>query len=536
MDMAWDPSGQYGYIMGFSDFTIDAYRNFDLFYYKTSDFGQTWNGPVVLPIDSLSGKVASPINQNEPFTYNGEGSVVVDTFGNPHFFVLANPNSEDNFPIFQGTTWEEDTYLYHLRIDTPRNQCSEWAAIPIAPYNTEFGIIRGTPPNTVVQASHTHAIRTERGNKIFFSWTDSDPNVVSNNQNVAPDMKMIAYDVVNDAYTDIKDWTTNDPQFSGRAYWPSQSIIAYPTDAADTAWNIPTVIGDMDDLAPFNGLIEFYYIRNIDFNSSDFGIGGDQIGPEITLIGSADTIIQRASNWNDPGANAFDCTDNSGNVAITIDNSNFDVNTVGEYTIMYIATDQAGNADTTYREVEVSDVPSADFTSNTNFINGEVRFTNTSTPQNTSGEPLITSWLWLFGDGNLASGPNDKNSTINVYDANGSYDVTLRVTTPFGQDEVTKTINVTSVGTSSIPDVEFSEQLSVYPNPANESIRIEGLVKSESHSVKIVDILGQTLLETENINNTISHTLDISQLANGSYFILVSTQDKTGVKALSIQR
>ncbi len=63
--------------------------------------------------------------------------------------------------------------------------------------------------------------------------------------------------------------------------------------------------------------------------------------------------------------------------------------------------------------------------------NRSVSFTDHST-----GNP--TSWSWDFGDGATSAAQNP----THIYPAPGDYDVTLRVTNAFGEDELTQTVTV----------------------------------------------------------------------------------------------
>jgi len=58
----------------------------------------------------------------------------------------------------------------------------------------------------------------------------------------------------------------------------------------------------------------------------------------------------------------------------------------------------------------------------------------TFTDQSAPGSAIINSWLWTFGDGGTSTSQNP----THIYAANGSYDVTLRVTTSVATDSLTQ--------------------------------------------------------------------------------------------------
>jgi len=69
----------------------------------------------------------------------------------------------------------------------------------------------------------------------------------------------------------------------------------------------------------------------------------------------------------------------------------------------------------------------------------------------------------------------------------------------------------------STKDLDLSEAVDLFPNPANESITI----KSASHqlsNIKIYDALGQAIYQSNNTKQY-QHTIDISQLTSGIYYL-----------------
>lgn len=82
----------------------------------------------------------------------------------------------------------------------------------------------------------------------------------------------------------------------------------------------------------------------------------DNTKPVITLIGDNPQIIEFGNTYNELGANASDNIDGDISSEITIDSSNVDVSTLGEYIVKYNVTDEAGNvADEVIRTVKVID-------------------------------------------------------------------------------------------------------------------------------------------------------------------------------------
>jgi hypothetical protein len=79
----------------------------------------------------------------------------------------------------------------------------------------------------------------------------------------------------------------------------------------------------------------------------------DAIAPQISLVGSADTVIAKGSVWNDPMAIATDDVDGDISAGIVVSGS-VNTNVAGVYELTYTATDEAGNSNSVTRTVTVS--------------------------------------------------------------------------------------------------------------------------------------------------------------------------------------
>jgi hypothetical protein len=65
-------------------------------------------------------------------------------------------------------------------------------------------------------------------------------------------------------------------------------------------------------------------------------------------------------------------------------------------------------------------------------------------------------------------------------------------------------------------------QFNVYPNPANETLNIDLGDGADMKNLKIMSVLGQTILESDFTNS-----IDISQLTEGSYYLVVSDDQQS---------
>ncbi len=151
----------------------------------------------------------------------------------------------------------------------------------------------------------------------------------------------------------------------------------------------------------------------------------DTTAPIITLSGNASVSINQGESYSDAGANVEDNYDSD--VTITTNNP---VNTsiVGEYTIIYTATDSSGNSASKSRTVTVNDVTAPIIT-----LGGDNPFTlEVNTPYN---EPGVTAIDAIDGNINVSSSGLATTATV------GDYTITYSATDNAG-NVATKTRTV----------------------------------------------------------------------------------------------
>jgi Leucine-rich repeat (LRR) protein len=76
------------------------------------------------------------------------------------------------------------------------------------------------------------------------------------------------------------------------------------------------------------------------------------------------------------------------------------------------------------------------------------------------------------------------------------------------------------------PSFEFSEFLSLYPNPANDMINLSAKADINLQSIEIYNTLGQLLMALPNDSN--ERSIDVSHLNSGTYMISVNTDKGKG--------
>jgi PKD repeat protein len=143
--------------------------------------------------------------------------------------------------------------------------------------------------------------------------------------------------------------------------------------------------------------------------------------------------------------------------------------------------------------------------------NGNVAtFANTSTG--------ATSYSWDFGDMTNSSAA----APLHAYAANGSYTVTLTAINGNCSDVTTFTVNI-AVGLDELPGVA----LSLVPNPATTSFNVS-LTGASLELVTVIDAFGRTVL------NATQSEINLGQVANGMYQVVVTTDKGTSVRKLIV--
>lgn len=93
-------------------------------------------------------------------------------------------------------------------------------------------------------------------------------------------------------------------------------------------------------------------------------------------------------------------------------------------------------------------------------------------------------------------------------------------------------------GNSSINDLAKTT-LNVYPNPASTSLNFtHNFNKTTAATVKVLDLMGRTVLvEQYDVNaGSKNFNIDVTGLANGSYFVELTTSEERGVTKFTVAK
>jgi PKD repeat protein len=536
-NIAFDPTGQYGWVSCLGDITSGDSMVYQPIFWKSTDGGQSWTGPEQVELADIQG-VMGELSQ---FLVDGttptimypttafDADLAVDADGNPHLITVIGNGFEYSIQTAGYDAWD-------ITYDANAGAGCQWKGLHLGEIETLRGTIAQTGTGTEVTDDNRPLIsRSEDGTKIFFFWNDSDIEITINPENTAPNFFGRAIDLTAGTITALKNFSEGDTLFGGQtvaqpggalvgAKWPIVSQYAW---ANGSVWNVPTVFTqpDYNNGDPVNTLPDyeeptaFWYISNINFANSEFSLPIDQTAPTITLNGNDTVTILVNTAYTEDGATAFDCTD--GNITPTV-TSTVDTSTVGYYTVTYTATDAAGNVATLVRTVIVGAQPVAAFT-----------WTNPAFPYKFNFQDqtanLPTQWQWNFGDntGSIAQNP------IKTYFVNGNYNVCLTATNSFGSNTVCQQVTADNVG---INDVAFSNKITLFPNPTSGVVNmvIEGNVTSDL-TVTVYNVLGEVAAAPSFYKaGTTNIQLNLSGVSNGLYLVKVQGNEGTAVKTLTI--
>ena len=214
--------------------------------------------------------------------------------------------------------------------------------------------------------------------------------------------------------------------------------------------------------------------------------------------------------------------DTSANPSISFTNS-------GSYTINLEASGPGGiNTSSQTISVTIDPPPIAGTYANSDTVylpNGVVTFTNTSINS--------SAYTWYFGDGNTSIDINPWNEYSNL----GNYDITL-IASSYNCPNDTATISIVVAGYVSIENIQFLENLNLYPNPTSGKFYLNfNSLKSDevqfflySTSGKLVHTFNKK--EVKIGDNNMQFDLNLIDIAKGYYFLKIEGQNNNATLPL----
>ena len=206
-NIAFDPTGQNGWLsfLGHVSPGPSGYAYYPVFY-KTTNGGVTWTGPIQVDLNTLSCITQSIASGGIPTT-NFEHDLVVDVNGNPHLVTT----------ICYGTGAYAVQYTQTHRMYDITLQNGLWVARDIASVQAGRGTF-GVSPNITTLDMSPQAARSADGTKLFFSWVDNS-NYTLGQANQTPDLFSRAYDVTQNKWTNVKNFSSCNIATSGKMFY-----------------------------------------------------------------------------------------------------------------------------------------------------------------------------------------------------------------------------------------------------------------------------------------------------------------------------
>ncbi|MCF6307666.1 MAG: HYR domain-containing protein [Flavobacteriaceae bacterium] len=209
-------------------------------------------------------------------------------------------------------------------------------------------------------------------------------------------------------------------------------------------------------------------------------------------------------------------SDNSGSISISLNNNTFNCSDVGTNSVILTVTDPSGNTDTCTAIITVVDnlAPVIDCPSDITvaFDAGQTYFIL----PDYVGDDTVTATDNCFAPLSIIQSPID-GTQLSL----GDHVILFETEDPSGNIS-SCSFTITVVEELSTTDFEFTNGLSIYPNPSNNEITIESKFEALT-TISIVDISGKQIY-SENAITSESFTLDISSLSNGIYFIILNNK------------
>ena len=439
-NMGFSPDGQYGYVAFVGGDADQPQVQVSPVIWVSKDGGNTWTKDASLDYNlmtellkntlTLSGQVdTSTVVNKRPYMF--EYDLTVDNKGNLHLFAdmysgsSFHPDSL-NWGYFNGL---QNSKLFHFIYLQNSGSWFSWLVKP-------WGNFPGTVGNTQLRP-RPQAGRTPDGKKIFFTWSESEPEGAANFQ---ADVWAYGFDTETSLYAPAKNaYLDSGFPILGVSRLPTLSPVTFAAGGGcgEYDYELPHVI----ELSLYNEFdpVDHFYAPGVGFDEAEFTEPVSYI-PEALFSFSGVGLI---TNFEDnstgtPTSWMWDFGDGNNS---SEQHPKHTYATGGSYTVCLTVSNGFGLDGPVCQEVQVPFSPVADFTF---MVNGlDVGFTDLSV-----GIP--DAWEWNFGDGNTSTEQNPSHT----YASNGDYTVCLIASNQGGSsNQVCKTI---SAGIAPVANFNFT--------------------------------------------------------------------------------
>ncbi|PLX04813.1 MAG: hypothetical protein C0595_01840 [Marinilabiliales bacterium] len=296
--VAFSPDGMTGYISVLGNDgnaeQMSGYSNVYPIYWKTTDGGETWEGPNFIQLDGPNGiggivyhhltdqliadlfEPPVPAREDISYTTAFDHDVSVDNNGNLHIAVMIGPTGADPQSIITAKG-----YLAAIDLFTTDGGTT-WFAEEMGRPST----FRGTFGD-ITEDNRIRITTNWEGNRIFISWLDTDIEDAEDNDR--PNLWVRGFNPSSYMKTENssgEDGPTNVTLFSEgmwQSYFGNASKYCFTNE---NGYNIPFVYEDMDPADPLAPLT-LKYIQDFYFTESQFtiiGVNENKVVKEMAVV------------------------------------------------------------------------------------------------------------------------------------------------------------------------------------------------------------------------------------------------------------
>ncbi|MGB0403572.1 MAG: T9SS type A sorting domain-containing protein [Salibacteraceae bacterium] len=252
-----------------------------------------------------------------------------------------------------------------------------------------------------------------------------------------------------------------------------------------------------------------YYVNVVDsdgcFSADTIEIIASQVVSlrEDTMICEGQTVLLT------PGTPAGSYTWFRDGVSISTASQIY-ADSTGKFVVLYSDQNSCNSTDTF--DLVVNKLPRSGFTYTQNQNNLEF----------TANDPTGANYFWSFGDGKKVNGPAWK--TLNIYAANGSYNVSLVISSAHcGDSTSSQTIDLETIG---INDYSSNNGVNVYPNPTSNFINISYNPElNKVNKLVILDLTGKIVYSEDVQEFEGDIRLNLEEIVNSKGVYLIKTFD-----------
>ncbi|MBN4051888.1 T9SS type A sorting domain-containing protein, partial [Cytophagaceae bacterium AH-315-L13] len=351
-NIAFDPTGQYGWIAYSGHVKKDTNWVLQPIFYKTVNGGTSWTGPDTLDLSFFpNAYIGMDLQGTGVPTTSFENDLIVDVNGDPHYGVIVG----------SGSNYSIQSTLDMMVMDIHYNSTDgEWYSIFLDSIKT----LRWQVTTGVAQDNRPQMSLSSTGEQVFFTWVDSDP-LMTGGDNSLPDLYGRGYDINTRKGTPVINFTKDDCNWENKALLPAVSTNALKQV---TTHIIPTVMARLNVAGNELDTTYYDYFENVQFDDADFtetlniskysNLPVADFRSFDTTLCKGDTInfLDRSLSkplswsWSFPGATPSSST--------LRDPQNISYSTAGNFDVSLIITNAIGQDTVTFTNyINVGEVP-----------------------------------------------------------------------------------------------------------------------------------------------------------------------------------